>query len=169
MTDESSGDFDWPTRTWILWGLLAILVLAAVIIFLANLGFGDDDPVPESAEQVEWAIEVSQYGPSPGEVTLKGDMPLGFPTETWIDGVMLLRSVDARQFEWNMETEPAVPVPVDEIDQAGGCDRLNTLLGQWVAQVETAPGEGQQVQAEAFAQYAYDSLLDQGCEPAPDQ
>jgi hypothetical protein len=168
LTDESSPGFDRPTPTWLLWGLLAVLALAAMIFFLANLGSGDD-PVPESAGQVEWAIDVSRYGPSPGEVTLKGDMPLGFPTETWINGVMMLRSVDARQFEWNMDTEPAVPVPVYAIDQANGCDELNTLLAQWVAQVETAPGEGQQVQAEAFAQHAYDSLLDQGCEPALDQ
>lgn len=169
MPDESSQGFEWPTRSWLLWGLLAILVLAAVILFLASLGSGGDDSGPESAEQVEWTIEVSQYGPAPGEVTLKGDMPLGFPTETWLDGVMLLRSVDARQFEWNVETSPAVPVPVYEIDQADDCDELNTLLSQWVTQVGTAPGEGRQTQAEAFAQHAYDTMLDQGCEPTLDQ
>jgi hypothetical protein len=150
-------------------GLLAILVLAVVILFFLKLGSGSDDTTPERAEQAEWSIDVSRYGPSPGEVTLKGDMPLGFPTETWMDAVMLSRSVDARQFEWDMDVAPPVPVPVHQIDQAGGCDELYTLLNRWATQVGTAPGEGQQAQAEAFAQYAYDTMLDQGCDPTPDQ
>lgn len=164
MPEQSRQGLVGPTRTWLFWGLIAILVLAAVAVFFANLG-SDADTSP-TAEQVEWSIEVSEYGPAPGEVTLKGDEPLGFPTETWMNGVMLLRSVDASQFEWNMDVSPEVPVPVHEIDQADGCDSLDTLLNEWVQQVGDAPGEGQQAQAEAFAQYAYDTMIEQGCEPS---
>ena len=145
--------------------MIAVLALAAVILFIVNLGSGsDDDDAASGAQQVEWTIDVSDYAPTPGEVTLKGDKPLGFPTETWRDGVMLLRSVDASQFEWNMDVSPEVPTPVYEIDQADGCDALQALLDGWVQRVGDAPGDGEQTQASAFAQHAANTMMDQGCE-----
>lgn len=167
MTDRES--FHFPLGRWLLWGFVALVAVIAGIWILANvLGSGDTDGNGTSADQVEWSIDVSEYAPSPGEVTLKGDEPLGFPTETWKDGVQLLRSVDARQFEWNMDVSPEVPVPVYEIDQADGCDELNDHLNDWASQTASAPGEGQRAQAEAFAQHALDTMLDQGCDPALD-
>lgn len=170
MSEESPRGFDWPTRSWFLWGVIAVLVLVAVILFVVNLGSGpDDDDTASTAEQVEWTIDVSDYAPTPGEVTLKGDKPLGFPTETWRDGVMLLRSVDAGQFEWKMDVSPEVPVPVHEIDQADGCEALQALLDRWVQQVGDAGGDGEQTQAAAFAQHAANTMIDQGCEISLDQ
>lgn len=158
MTDRESLDLNWGR--WLLWGVLAIAVLAAITLFFVNLG---DDVETNAGEQVEWSIGVSEYAPSPGEVTLKGDIPLGFPTETWKDGFMLARNV-GESFEWNMDVSPEVPTPVYEIDEAGSCDGLQGLLDQWATGVAQAPGEARRAEAEAFAQHAIDTMGDQGCQ-----
>jgi len=167
MTDGDS--FEFPFGRWLVWGFIGLLIVIAGIVVLASIFSGDGDTDGgTSADQVEWSIEVSEYGPSPGEVTLKGDEPFGFPTETWKNGAQLLRSVDARQFEWNMDVSPEVPVPVYEIDRAADCDELNDYLNEWASETASAPGEGQRAQAEAFAQHAFDTMTDQGCEPSAD-
>lgn len=164
MTDRESLDLHFGR--WLLWGLLAVVALMVVVIFFANLG-KQSSPPAEVGEQVEWSIQASEYTPSPGLVTLKGDIPLGFPTETWKDGVMLARSVDASQFEWNMNASPEVPIPVYEIDQdAGSCNALNDHLNNWGTETAQAPGDAQRTQAEAFAQHALDTMLAEGCEPS---
>jgi hypothetical protein len=164
-------DFKFPWGRWLVWGLLAVGVLAAIVIFFANRGdeieaSATTPPtlLPGGGEQVEWTIEVSEYGPSPGTVTLKGDTPLGFPTETWKDGVQIARTVDARAFEWNMDVDPEVPVPVYEIDQAADCDELQELLNTWVANTGSAAGDARRTEGQAFAQHAANTMLDQGCE-----
>jgi hypothetical protein len=163
MTDRES--FEFPLGRWLMWGFIALVAVIVGLAILAGIFSGDEDTDPgATADQVEWSIEVSEYAPSPGEVTLKGDVPLGFPTETWKDGVQLLRSVDARQFEWNMNVSPEVPVPVYEIDEASDCGELNDLLSEWASNTGSAPGEGQRAQAEAFAQHAYDTMMERGCE-----
>lgn len=161
MSDQ---DFEFNLGRWLVWGLLG-LVGFIVVMFILSLLLRSGDSVSETpdVEQVEWSIQTSEYTPTPGLVTLKGDAPLGFPTETWKDGVMLLRSVDARQFEWNMDIIPEVPVPVYEIDQAEDCDELTQHLEEWAAEVGSAPGEGQRVQASAFAQHAFDTLVARDC------
>lgn len=168
MTDR---DLNWKTGRWLLWGVIAIALLAAVTLLVVNIGdemeAGPTTPstlLPGGGEQVEWSIEVSEYGPSPGTVTLKGDTPLGFPTETWKDDFQLARTVDARAFEWNMDVAPEVPVPVYEIDQAGSCDELQQLLEEWAQRVAEAPGDARRAEAEAFAQHAVNTMTDQGCE-----
>jgi len=165
MTDRESLDLHFGR--WLLWGLLAVVALLVVVIFFTNLARDSSEPPPEVGEQVEWSIEVSEYAPSPGSVTLKGDVPLGFPTETWKDGFMQARSVDASQFEWNMDVSPEVPVPVYDVDQdAGSCNDLNDHLNDWATETAQAPGDAQRTQAEAFAQHALDTMLAEGCEPS---
>ena len=66
--------------------------LTAMALIAAACGGDTVDETPD-VDQVEWTIEVSEYAPSPGTVTLKGDTPLGFPTETWKDDFMVARSV----------------------------------------------------------------------------
>ena len=159
---------------WILWGLLAIVVLGLIILFFSQLGDDSDGSatpstlLPAGGEQVEWSIEVSEYGNAPGPVTLKGDTPLGFPTETWKDDFMVTRSVSG-SFEWNMAVDPALPIPVYEIDQmvvAGSdsmCGDLNSILNTWGTQIAQALGEAESLQAQAFAQHAANTMNDQGC------
>ncbi len=158
MTDRESLDLNWGR--WLLWGVLAIAALIAITLFFVNLG---NDTETTAGEQVEWSIEVSEYAPSPGEVTLKGDTPLGFPTETWKDDFMIARNV-GESFEWNMDVSPEVPTPVYEIDEAGSCDELQGLLDQWATEVAQAPGEARRAEAEAFAQHAVNTMGDQDCQ-----
>lgn len=177
MSDQAPRDFDWPTRRWLLWGVIGVAAVVLIVIFFANLGdeITEDDPaaeagpgteetLPDTGEQVEWTIEVSYLAPAPGSVVLRGDEPLGAFIETWKDGVMVARSADANLFAWDMDAE--LPEPVIAIDDAGSdCDALNALLNDWANQTAEAFGEAQQIQAESFAQYAFDTLNAQGCEP----
>ena len=163
-------DLNLPWGRWLLWGVLAIAALIAITLFFVNLGdeieaSATTPPtlLPGAGEQVEWSIVASEYTPSPGKVTLKGDTPLGFPTETWKGDFMLARSV-GESFEWNMDVSPEVPTPVYEIDEAGSCDELQGLLDQWATEVAQAPGEARRAEAEAFAQHAVNTMQDQGCQ-----
>ena len=164
QTDRDSLDLHFGR--WLLWGLLAVVALIVVIIFFTNLARDSSSPPPAAAEQVEWSIQTSEYTPTPGQVTLKGDVPLGFPTETWKDGFMLARAT-GNTFAWNMDVSPEVPEPVYDIDQArGSCDDLNDQLDEWASEVGTAAGETARVDASAFAQHALDTMLAEGCQPS---
>lgn len=151
------------TRRWLLWGTLAILALGAVILFFIFVAADTDPEPPAEAGQIEWSVETSEYTEAPGVVTLKGDLPRGFPTETWLNDEMVMEGGD---MIWVMDADPPVPSPVYEIDQAEGCDELNALLNKWAQEIAVAPGEGPQTQAAAFAQYAADTMREQGCEPS---
>ena len=176
MSDESPRDMEWPTRRWLMWGLVAILILAAIVWIIRVTGdniedpgdsgdIGTDETTPADVEQVEWTIEVSEMGTEPGTVILKGDEPLGVFVEVWQEGFMIARTADGSLFLWNMDASPPVPVPVNEIDQAQGCDELNAALNQWAQATAEAFGEAQSVVAQSFAQYAWNTLLEQGCTP----
>lgn len=164
MTDESPRDLDWPTRRWLLWGIIAIAVLAAVVLFFVWFADDETSPAEEAAEQgvgpqVEWSIVLtSQTGDT---VTLKGDLPNGNTTETWLGEAQLIRSPGGT-FEWNMDQE--LPVAVVEIDDADGCTALNDELDAWVEEIANAVGEPQHWQARAFAQHALNTMQQQSCE-----
>lgn len=161
MTDPPPRELDWPTRRWLLWGLVAILALAAGIFLIIWLTGGDDAPVAEDGEvgeQMEWSIELTDL--TGDTVTLKGDVPLGFPTETWQNDFRVARSVD-ESFEWDLDLE--LPVPVVDVDEAGGCDQLNTLLAGFIEE-GAASAEPGLWQARAFAQYAVNAMRQQECE-----
>ncbi len=163
-------DFNFNFGRWLLWGLLAVIALIAILVFFANLNAdieaGSTTPptlLPGAGDQVEWSIVASEYTPSPGKITLKGDTPMGFPTETWKDDFMLARSV-GESFEWNMDVSPEVPAPVYEIDEAGSCDELQGLLDRWATDTAQAPGDARRTEAEAFAQHAVNTMQEQGCQ-----
>jgi hypothetical protein len=162
MSQDGDYDFHFNWGRWLLWGLLAIIALIAALIFFANLNTDVDD-VPTGGDQVEWSIFAREYTPAPGEVTLKGDTPLGFPTETWKDDFLLARNV-GESFEWNMDVSPEVPTPVYEIDEARSCDELQGHLENWATETAQAVGEARRAEAEAFAQHALNTMQDQGCE-----
>lgn len=166
MTDRES--LDLPLGRWLLWGLAAILGLLAIVIFFASLTQDTSSSPTAAGEQVEWSIQTSEYTPTPGQVTLMGDVPLGFPTETWKDGVMLARTVDVSMFDWKMDVDPEVPIPVYDIDQAGSCAELNDELNDWASAVASAQGDARSAEASAFAQHALDTMVADGCEPSLD-
>ena len=162
MSQHDDYDFHFNWGRWLLWALLAVVVLIATLIFFANLST-DVDTGPTSGDQVEWSIFAREYTPAPGEVTLKGDTPLGFPTETWKDDFLLSRNV-GESFEWNMDVSPEVPTPVYEVDEAESCAGLQGLLERWATETAQAAGEARRAEAEAFAQHALDTMQNQGCE-----
>ena len=157
-------DIDWPTRRWLLWGLVAIAVLAVIVLFFIWFGEEDTSPAEERAEeatgpQVEWSIVLTSL--TGDTVTLKGDLPAGTVTETWQNDIQILRS-PAGTFEWDMDQE--LPVAVVEIDDVEGCDGLNAQLDFWVADIQAETGEAQQWQARAFIQHTLNRMQTEGCE-----
>lgn len=169
MTDRESLNLPWGR--WLMWGLLAIVALIAIVVVLANLGRSDEpeasgSTLPGGGDQVEWSIALTEYTPTLGLITLKGDTPLGTPTETWQNDFMLARTVGGVGFTWNMDVNPEVPLPVYDIDQAGSCSELNTELSNWANEVGNAAGDARRAEASAFAQHAYDTMAADGC-PLP--
>lgn len=163
MTGQSPRDVDWPTRRWLLWGLLAVLVVTAITLFFVFLGNAeneqtqDQDPPPEGVEQLEWSIVLADM--TGDEVTLKGDLPLGIPTETWQNDFQVARTVGGA-FEWDLDAE--LPATVVEVDEAADCDALNAILADLVSGADTAlPAE--LWHARAFAQHTINTMRDQGC------
>jgi hypothetical protein len=160
MSDQSRDSLDFPTRRWLLWGGIAIVALAAVVIFFIWFGNTPGETPPSSAptaDQMEWSIELVDI--TGDTVTLKGDLPLGFPTETWQNDFQIARSV-GETFQWDLDLE--LPVTVVAIDGAGDCDNLNGLLADILSEGGAAAEPGLW-QAYAFAQHAVDTMREQGC------
>ncbi len=157
-------DLEWPTRRWLLWGLIAVVVLALIVLLFVWFSGEETTPAEEAAEegtgpQVEWSIDlVDQTG---NTVTLKGDLPAGITTETWVDDSRLIRDPSGT-FEWDMNAE--LPVAVVQIDNAGDCAALNAELDQWVGEIGAATADPQRWQARAFTQHALDTMRVEGCE-----
>ena len=161
MPSKSGDDLDFPIGRWLLWTLAAIAGLALIVSLIISLTSDDADPAAsvEVGPQVEWAIELAdQTGDT---VTLKGDLPTGRTTETWRNEIQLIRSPGGT-FEWDMDAE--LPAAVVAIDEAGGCDALNSELDSWVGEIGAATGEPQQWQARAFAQHTVDTMRLAGCD-----
>lgn len=162
MTDESPRDLDWPTRRWLLWGLIGVGVVAAVVLFF--VWFADDttEPPPENTgPQAEWSVALVDM--SQQTVTLKADIPGGLETETWVDDLMLERgTIAGDRWAWNMDEE--LPGPVIEIDAAADCAALNTHLDEWVAGIGAAEGEVFNWQARAFTQHTLNQMRALDCE-----
>lgn len=157
-------DIDWPTRRWLLWGLAAVAVLALIVLFFNWFAAEETTPAEEAAAegvgpQVEWSIVLTSL--TGDTVTLKGDLPDGMTTETWQNEIRILRSA-AGTFDWDMSVE--LPAAVVQIDNAQGCDALNTELDAWAADIQTETGEAQQWQARAFIQHTLDRMNAEGCE-----
>jgi hypothetical protein len=161
MTEQSPRDIDWPTRRWLLWGFLAVLVVTAIALFFVFIGNADDDQdedaAPGDVEQMEWSITLADF--TGDEVTLKGDLPLGVPTETWQNDFQVARTATG-SFEWDLDQE--LPATVVEIDEAADCEALNAILADLVSGADQALEPGLW-QARAFGQHALDKMRDQGC------
>lgn len=156
---KSSNDLDLPIGRWIIWGLVAVVGLAAIVLFFVWLGAEEAEPVPEVGEQFEWSIVlVDQTGDT---ITLKGDKPLGIPTETWQDDSQVSRELQG-SFEW--DTDAGLPAAVVEIDGIEGCEALNVELAKWVDGIGAAEGDAFNWRARAFTQHTLDKMAADGCE-----
>jgi len=160
----SPRDLDWPTRRWLLWGLAAVGGLILIVAFFIWLGSEEAEPVAEVGDQFEWSIVlVDQTGDT---VTLKGDEPLGRPTETWQNDFQVSRDLQG-SFEW--DTDAGLPADVVEIDAIEGCEELNVELGKWVDGIGAAEGDAFNWRARAFTQYTLDKMRTDGCEVNEDE
>lgn len=160
MSNGSQGDFHFPVGKWIAWALVAIIALIAFIAVILILDDGNTTPeVPEGIEYMEWSIVLTDMNGF--EVTLKGDEPVGFPTETWVDGLLLEREVQDT-FEWDPALQ--LPVAVVDINDAADCAALNDQLVGWGAAVGQEPLEARKRQAQAFTQHAVNTMRLEGCD-----
>jgi hypothetical protein len=161
VPSKSGDDLEFPIGRWLLWTLAAIAGLALIVSLIISLSGDDADPetTGEVGPQVEWSVElVDQTGDT---VTLKGDLPEGRTTETWRNEIQLIRSPGGT-FEWDMDAR--LPAAVVAIDEADGCDALNSELDSWVGEIGSATGEPQQWQARAFVQYTVDTMRLADCD-----
>lgn len=163
MDNQPPRDIDWPTRRWLLWGLLAIAVLAIIVLFF--IWFGNQTSADEDGSgsgpgpQVEWSISLDDM--SGQTVTLKADEPEGVTTETWVDDLMLERGA-ADRWEWDMVAE--LPGPVVEIDGTSDCVALTDILEEWLEGVAAAEGEVYNWQSRAFVQHTVNAMRSTGCD-----
>ena len=157
MTGTSRDDFDFPTGRWLLYGVIAVGVLAVLILgFVALLDDGTEETAAP-ADQMEWSIVLTDF--TGDTITLKGDRPLGYPTETWQNDFQVARAVNG-DFGWNLDLE--LPLDVVAADEANGCDELNVILAGIAESVGDAL-EPQLWQARAFAQHTIEVMRSQGC------
>jgi hypothetical protein len=163
MSDQAPRDLDWPTRRWLMWGAIAVVALIGIVLFfvwVGNKSTEEDEPDAGAApvDQIEWSIPLTDM--SQQVVTLKADLPNGDFDETWVDGDQLERGTPTRWF-WDMAAE--LPQPVLEIDEAGDCALLETLLAEWLEGISSADGEVFNWQARAFTQYTLNTMREQSC------
>jgi hypothetical protein len=156
-TDRES--FDFPIGRWLLWGLVALVALGLTLWFIFGPANGEEDEPPAGVEQIEWSIVLDDMN---GEtVTLKGDLPFGFPTETWEGPSMITRS-NTGDFEWDLDQE--LPTAVVAIEAIEDCDALNLELAAWVAEIGAAEGEAHTWQSRAFTQQTLNRMRTLDCE-----
>jgi hypothetical protein len=137
-------------------GGLAVIVL--ILVWYGNARTDETTTTATAAEQVEWSIALTDMAGQ--TVTLKADLPLGTPSETWLDQIQLERGVGDR-WQWDMSQE--LPEPVVAIDNAADCDALNVLLEEWLTGIGAALGEVYNWQSRAFTQHTVNTMRTDGC------
>jgi hypothetical protein len=112
------------------------------------------EPPAIDVDQVQWSTITSD-----GRVTLKGDLPNGYPTETWIDERLLEREPDG-VFSWDLDT--GLPTPVSLISKHTDCSEVRREIDLWIGLTPTASTPIGAVRTRAYAQAARDraSALD---------
>ena len=74
------------------------------------------EPAPPDIDQISWSIATDR-----GLVTLKGDLPEGYPTETWIDDFLVDRDLEGN-FSWNLRA--GLPAPVALLEEIEDRNRV---------------------------------------------
>lgn len=113
------------------------------------------EPAPPDVKQVEWSRSTAD-----GYVTLKGDLPNGYPTETWIDNQLIDRDPDG-DFSWDLRE--SLPSPVALIEGLTDCRELMKQAEFWERGASSAPSSDSGARHRAFAQAARDRALDLDC------
>ncbi len=148
-------------------GGLLMLVVAVVVIIAMN-GQESQDSAEDSvadtsrtttvaAVKLEWSIVVGE-----DTILLTGELPNGFPTETWLNNELLSRDLGG-DFSWDLDKQ--VPQPVSLQDDMG-CDQLQGDIDFWLRGVASSLDQGQldgAARQTAYAQNAIDLQVENGC------
>jgi hypothetical protein len=137
--------------------LLILVPLVVAVGIIAYCADRSSPPTPPPVEQVEWSISVRD-----GDVvTLRGDLPEGRPTETYVDHVLLDRDPDGA-FTWDLEAE--LPETVALIGVMDDCEAVIAEAASWTDQTDDFdPREVQYLQL-AYAAAATERAVELGCE-----
>jgi len=113
------------------------------------------EPPAVGVDQVEWSIVTTD-----GRVTLKRDLPNGYPTVTWIDDQMLEREPDG-VFSWDLAV--GLQTPVSLINQQTDCWHVQREIAMWDKLTVSASTPVGGVRTRAYAQVARDQASALGC------
>ena len=174
-TPEASQSRPWFKRPIVVVPLIAFGVI--VLFFtLAAAGSSDETAADTtttttlpttttSAPEVEkmvWSILVGPEGEKTGEVTLTGELPNGYPTETIIEDRVISYDPEG-DFAWDLKLElPSPIVPQFDMD----CDQLSTDVDFWLDGAADAVANDlldSAARQTAYAQNAIDLQNEKGC------
>jgi hypothetical protein len=137
--------------------LLILLPLALVVGIIAYCVDRSSPPTPPPVEHVEWSISVRD-----GDlVTLRGVLPDGRPTETYLDHVLLDRDPDGA-FVWDLEAE--LPETVALIGAMDDCEAIIAEAASWTDQTDDSDPRDVQYLQLAYAAAAMERGAELGCE-----
>lgn len=95
------------------------------------------------------------------QVTLRGDLPDGYPTETWLNDELLDRD-DEGDYSWNLEEE--LPEPVALIEAMTDCPTIVAEANFWIDSTDGSDSQDLYWRQLAYGQAAIDHGLSLGCE-----
>jgi hypothetical protein len=113
------------------------------------------EPPAIDTDQIQWSIVTGD-----GLVTLKGDLPNGFPTETWIDDRLLEREPSG-VFSWDLDA--GLPTPVSLICKHTDCLEVRREIELWEGLASNASTPIGVIRTRAYAQAARDRESALGC------
>jgi hypothetical protein len=111
-------------------------------------------------EQFEWSQELDN-----GQtITLKGDMPDGYPSETWRDGDLLFRDEGSdSEIQWDVER--GIPLVAAHIQDLDTCAELVVEVRRWSAVAGRNLSLAAEARVSAWATYALELADEAGCLP----
>jgi hypothetical protein len=137
--------------------LLILIPLALVVGIIAYCADRSSPPEPPPVEQIEWSISVRD-----GDVvTLRGDLPDGKPTETYVDHVLVDRDPEGA-FVWDLEAK--LPETVALIEEMDDCEAVIAEATSWTDQTDDSDSRDLQYLQLAYAAAAIERGVELGCE-----
>jgi hypothetical protein len=137
--------------------LLILIPLALVVGIIAYCADRSSPPEPPPVEQIEWSIPVRD-----GDVvTLRGDLPDGKPTETYVDHVLVDRDPEGA-FVWDLEAK--LPETVALIGEMDDCEAVIAEAASWTDQTDDSDSRDLQYLQLAYAAAAIERGVELDCE-----
>ncbi len=109
------------------------VMMAVFAVLISSCGTSGSST--EAIGQLEWSIDVTEGDDFTWHVVLKGDLPNGYPTETWTNGELLDRDEEG-DFSWDISA--GLPMPVSIIEDMDDCAAVEAEFNFWLGQAATA-------------------------------